>query len=82
MGTVMAQREIKPCQKEPAFIQQYGLRPIMVCLEYFRKTQNGIGFGRLIKTGTESKPTANSFRGRIFQDSSWKKSGLAFLGSV
>lgn len=71
----MAQREIKPCQKEPAFIQQYGLDPLWSALSTSEKHRMGLVLVELIKTGTESKPTANSFRGRIFQDSSWKKAG-------
>jgi hypothetical protein len=73
--STLAQREIKPCQKEPAFIQQYGLDPLWSALSTSEKHRMGLVLVELIKTGTEAKPSANSFRGRIFQDSSWKKAG-------
>lgn len=75
MGRTMAQREIKPCQKEPAFIQQYGIDPLWSALSTSEKHRMGLVLVELIKTGSESKPSANTFRGRIFQDSSWKKGG-------
>lgn len=74
-GNSFAQREIKPCQKEPAFIQQYGLDPLWSALSTSEKHRMGLVLVELIKTGTEAKPSANSFKGRIFQDSSWKKAG-------
>jgi len=74
-GLIRAQREIKPCQKEPAFIQHYGLDPLWSALSTSEKHRMGLVLVELIKTGTESKPSANTFRGRVFQDSSWKKAG-------
>lgn len=74
-GLTKAQREIKPCQKEPAFILKYGLDPLWSALSTSEKHRKGLVLVELIKTGTESKPSANTFRGRIFQDSSWTKAG-------
>ena len=79
-GRVTGQREIKPCQKEPAFIQQYGLDPLWSALSTSEKHRMGLVLVELIKTGTEAKPSLNSFRGRIFQDSSWKKA--AWLSGI
>lgn len=74
-GSLKAQREIKPCQKEPAFIQHYGLDPLWSALSTSEKHRMGLVLVEIIKTGTEAKPSMNSFKGRIFQDSSWKKAG-------
>lgn len=74
-GLTKAQREIKPCQKEPAFILKYGLDPLWSALSTSEKHRKGLVLVELIKTGTESKPSTNTFRGRIFQDSSWIKAG-------
>ncbi|MEQ1623205.1 MAG: hypothetical protein ABL870_00880 [Sediminibacterium sp.] len=74
-GTLKAQREIKPCQKEPAFIQHYGLDPLWSAMSTSEKHRMGLVLVEIIKTGSETKPSLNSFRGRIFQDSSWKKAG-------
>ncbi|HQS56073.1 MAG: hypothetical protein B7Y15_11695 [Bacteroidetes bacterium 24-39-8] len=75
MLTVKGQQEIKPCQKEPAFIAHYGIDPLWSALSTSEKHKMGLVLVELIKTGTEAKPSPNSFRGRIFQDSSWKKAG-------
>jgi hypothetical protein len=75
MVTVNGQQEIKPCQKEPAFIAHYGIDPLWSALSTSEKHRMGLVLVELIKTGTEAKPSPNSFRGRIFQDSSWKKAG-------
>ncbi len=71
----LAQREIKPCKKEPAFIQHYGLDPLWSALSTSEKHRMGLVLVELIKTGSESKPSANTYKGRIFQDSSWKQAG-------
>jgi hypothetical protein len=75
MGAAQAQQEIKPCQKEPAFISKFGIDPLWSALSTSEKHRMGLVLVELIKTGTEAKPSSNSFRGRIFQDSSWKKAG-------
>lgn len=74
-GLTKAQREIKPCQKEPAFILKYGLDPLWSALSTSEKHRKGLVLVELIKTGTESKPSTNTSRGRVFQDSSWTKAG-------
>lgn len=71
----IAQREIKPCQKEPAFITKYGIDPLWSALSTSEKHQMGLVLIELIKTGSASKPSMNTIRGRIFQDSSWKMAG-------
>jgi hypothetical protein len=76
----LAQREIKPCQQLPAFITKFGIDPLWSALSTSEKRQMGLVLVELIKTGSESKPSISSFKGQIFQDSSWKMAG--WLSSI
>ncbi len=72
---LFAQKEIKPCQKEPIFIKNLGYDPEWTAFSSSEKQMMGLVLIELVKSGKEKTPSLESLRGKIYQDSSWKKAG-------
>ncbi len=70
-----AQREIKPCQQEPAFIKTLGYDPLWTALSTSEKTYIGISLIAFEKKVGQSAPTAQTPKLEIYQHSSWKTAG-------
>lgn len=71
----IAQREIKPCQMEPAFIRTLGFDPLWTALSTSEKMYIGISLVAFVKKEGESAPTAQTPKLEIYQHPSWKKAG-------
>lgn len=70
-----AQREIKPCQQEPAFIKTLGYDPLWTALSTSEKTVIGISLVAFEKKFGQSAPTAQTPKLEIYQHPSWKTAG-------
>ncbi|MDP1971628.1 hypothetical protein [Sediminibacterium sp.] len=70
-----AQREIKPCQQEPAFIKTLGYDPLWTALSTSEKTYIGISLIAFEKKVGQSAPTAQTPKLEIYQHPSWKTAG-------
>lgn len=71
----LAQREIKPCQKEPAFIRTLGYDPLWTALSTSEKTYIGISLIAFEKKTGQATPTAQTPKMEIYQHPSWKTAG-------
>ncbi len=71
----IAQREIKPCQQEPAFIRTLGFDPLWTALSTSEKKYIGISLVAFEKNVGQSAPTAQTPKLEIYQHPSWKKAG-------
>lgn len=72
---LMAQREIKPCQKEPAFIRTLGYDPLWTALSTSEKTYIGISLIAFEKKIGQTAPTTQTPKAEIYQHPSWKIAG-------
>ncbi len=70
-----SQRNILPCQSEPAFIKKLGFDPLWSALSSSEKQKTGIVLVELLKENNQTAPTLQSKKGRIYQDSSWSSAG-------
>ncbi|WP_324206471.1 hypothetical protein [Sediminibacterium sp.] len=70
-----AQREIKPCQQEPAFIRTLGYDPLWTALSTSEKTYIGISLIAFEKKTGQATPTAQTPKMDIYQHPSWKTAG-------
>lgn len=70
-----AQREIKPCSKEPAFIQTLGFDPLWTGLSTSEKNTMGIVLVEFGKTPNSPAPTTATPKKSIYQHDSWKSVG-------
>jgi len=71
----IAQREIKPCQKEPSFIRTLGYDPLWTALSTSEKMYIGISLVAFEKKAGQSAPTQQTPKMEIYQHPSWKKAG-------
>ncbi len=70
-----AQREIKPCQQEPAFIKTLGFDPLWTGLSTSEKKAIGICLIAFEKKAGESAPSPQSTKASVYQHPSWKEAG-------
>lgn len=70
-----AQREIKPCQQEPAFIRTLGYDPLWTALSTSEKTYIGISLIAFEKKSGQTTPTPQTPKMDIYQHPSWKTAG-------
>ena len=77
LGSVclFAQREIKPCQQEPAFIKTLGFDPFWTGFSTSEKKAIGISLIAFEKKAGEAAPTSQSTKAEVYQHPSWKAAG-------
>ncbi|MDP1842110.1 MAG: hypothetical protein Q8K64_01730 [Sediminibacterium sp.] len=75
-----AQNEIKPCQKEPAFIRTLGFDPLWTALSTSEKQKTGIVLIEFEQLSNQIAPTATSPKKTVYQHESWKQAG--YLSSI
>jgi len=71
----LAQREIKPCQQEPAFIRTLGYDPLWTALSTSEKMYLGICLIAFEKKIGQISPTSQTPKMEIYQHPSWKTAG-------
>lgn len=77
---VQAQREIKPCQKEPAFIKTLGYDPLWTALSTSEKKMVGIVLLQFEKQAGQSAPTPQTPQQSVYQHASWQSAG--YMSSI
>lgn len=70
-----AQKEIKPCQKEPNFIKTLGFDPLWTALSTSDKRSIGIVLVEFEKKENQKSPTPQNPQKSIYQHESWKSAG-------
>lgn len=70
-----AQREIKPCHQEPAFVKTLGFDPLWTGFSTSEKKAVGISLIAFEKNAGESAPTPLSAKAAVYQHPSWKQAG-------
>lgn len=73
--SLCAQREIKSCQQEPAFIKTLGFDPLWTGFSTSEKKEIGICLISFEKKAGESAPTPQSTKAEVYQHPSWKAAG-------
>ena len=74
-SSLYAQKEIKPCQKEPDFIRTLGFDPLWTALSTNEKRSIGIVLVEFEKRENQISPTPQNPRKSIYQHDSWKTAG-------
>ncbi len=69
------QREIKPCQQEPAFIRTLGFDPLWTGLSTSEKNAIGISLVVFEKKSGETSPNPQTPKQEVYQHPSWKEAG-------
>lgn len=72
---LQAQQEIKPCQKEPAFIQTLGFDPLWTGLSTSEKTAVGICLIAFERMAGLKAPNEKTPKQSVYQHPSWKMGG-------
>ncbi len=70
-----AQNEIKPCQKEPAFIRTLGFDPLWTALSTSEKQKIGIVLVEFEQLPNQLAPSINTPKKTVYQHESWKQAG-------
>ncbi len=77
---LLAQQEIKSCQKEPPFIRTLGFDPLWTALSTAEKKMMGIVLVEFEKKPSQKSPTSTSARKTYYQHPSWVNGG--FLSTI
>lgn len=70
-----AQKEIKPCQKEPSFIRTLGFDPLWTALSTSEKQKIGIVLVEFEQLPNQLAPSINTPKKTVYQHESWKQAG-------
>lgn len=73
--SLYAQKEIKPCQKEPDFIKTLGFDPLWTALSTSDKRSIGIVLVEFEKIDNQKSPTPQNPIKSTYQHESWKSAG-------
>lgn len=77
---VQAQREIKPCQQEPAFIRTLGYDPLWTALSTSEKKTVGIVLVQFEQQAGQTAPTPQTPQRSVYQHPSWQSAG--YMSSI